>query len=155
MKKIIIIFLAVLFLASCSYLPFANKKDDPTKTGQKQSAQQKVDIEDSKEPKPGDIKVVDGIEYIYARNKKWVQTPLEPENMWIRKDQYSPGIIESMISSASGTSKKERTAMEDRIAKLEEELKKKNLASPSGISGPDGYFTNRNRLYAGRFSHYF
>jgi len=144
MKRIVIIFLAVLFLASCSYLPFANKKDDPTKTGQKQSAQQKVDIEDSKEPKPGDIKVVDGIEYIYGRNKRWGQTPLEPENMWIRKDQYSPGIIESMISSASGTSKKERTAMEDRIAKLEEELKKKNLppqagypvqmgASPTGI----------------------
>jgi hypothetical protein len=132
MKKIIILFLAILFFSSCSYLPFTKKKDDPTKTNQKQSAQEKVDIEEAKEPKPGDIKVINGIEYIYARNRKWLMTPNEPENVWIRKDEYSPGIIQSMISDALGPSKKERTAMEDRIAKLEEELKKRNLAPQMG-----------------------
>ena len=72
MKKIIIIFLAALFLSSCSYLPFTKKKDDATKTDQKKSVQKKVtDIEEVKEPKPGDIKVIDGIEYIYARNRKY------------------------------------------------------------------------------------
>jgi hypothetical protein len=92
-----------------------------------------TDIEEAKEPKPGDIKVVDGVEYIYARNRRWVMNPLsEPENVWIRKDQYSPGIMEGLVSSAAGTSKKERTAMEDRIAKLEEELKKRNLAPQMG-----------------------
>jgi hypothetical protein len=133
MKKIIIIFLAALFLSSCSYLPFTKKKDDTTKTDQKKPVQKKVtDIEEVKEPKPGDIKVIDGIEYIYARNRKYLLVPNEPENVWTRKDQYSPGIIESMVASAVGTTKKERTAMEDRIAKLEEELKKRNLAPQLG-----------------------
>lgn len=133
MKKIIIIFLTVLFLSSCSYLPFTKKKDDATKTDQKKPAQKKlIDIEEAKEPKPGDIKVIDGVEYIYARNRKWNLVPDEPENVWIRKDQYSPGIIQSMISDAIAPSKKERTAMEDRIAKLEEELKKRNLAPQMG-----------------------
>jgi hypothetical protein len=133
MKKIIIIFLAVLFFSSCSYLPFTKKKDDATKTDQKKPVQKKAtDIEEVREPKPGDIKVIDGIEYIYARNKRAMLSSAEPENVWIRKDQYSPGLIESMISSVGSTNKKERTAMEDRIAKLEEELKKRNLAPQTG-----------------------
>jgi hypothetical protein len=133
MKKLIIIILSVLFLLSCSYLPFTKKKDEITKTDQKKPAQKKVtDIEEVKEPKPGDIKVVDGVEYIYARNRKWNLIPNEPENVWIRKDQYSPGIIQSMISEAVAPTKKERTAMEERIAKLEEELKKRNLAPQMG-----------------------
>ena len=132
MKKIVIISLAALFLASCSYLPFTKKKDDATKTDQKKSAQTKTDIEEVQEPKPGDIRVIEGIEFIYARNRKYGLFSNEPENVWIRKDQYSPGIIESMISSAAGTSKKERTVMEDRIAKLEAELKKRSLAPQTG-----------------------
>jgi hypothetical protein len=132
MKKIIIIFLAALFLTSCSYLPFTKKKDTVTKTDEKKPVQKKVDIEEVKEPKPGDIKVIDGVEYIYARNRRWMLFASEPENVWIRKDQYSPGIIESMMSSAAGTSKKEKTVMEERIAKLEEELKKRNLAPQMG-----------------------
>jgi len=128
MKKIIIIFLTILFLASCSYLPFAKKKDGATKTDQKKV----TDIEEVKEPKPGDIRVIDGVEYIYAHNKRYMFEPTEPENVWYRKDQYSPGIIQSMISDALGPSKKEKTAMEDRITKLEAELKKRNLAPQMG-----------------------
>jgi hypothetical protein len=139
MKKIIIILIAVLFLSSCSYLPFMKKKDDATKADQKKSVQKKVaDIEEAKEPKPGDIKVIDGIEYIYARNRKYLLNAGEPENVWVRKDQYSPGIIESMISSATGPSKKERTATEERIAKLEEELKKRNIAPQMGYPAQMG-----------------
>jgi hypothetical protein len=131
MKKIILIFLTVLFLSSCSYLPFVKKKSEQSKSDQKKTAQ-KVDVEEAKEPKPGDIKVVDGIEYIYARNRKYGFNNIEPEYIWTRKDQYSPGIIESMLSSALGTSKKERTAMEERIAKLEAELKKKTTGPQMG-----------------------
>lgn len=140
MKKIVIILLAAVFLSSCSYLPFTKKKDDATKTDQKKSVQKKAtNIEEAKEPTPGDIRVIDGIEYIYARNRKWMLSPTtEPENTWIRKDQYSPGIIESMISSAAGTSKKEKTAMEDRISKLEEELKKRNIAPQMGYPAQMG-----------------
>jgi len=137
MKKTIIIFLAVLLFSSCSYLPFSKKKDEPTKTAQNQK--KVTDIEELKEPKPGDIKVIDGVEYVYARNKQWALDPSnQPENMWIRKDQFSPGIIESMIASVAGTSKKERTAMEERIAKLEAELKKRNLAPQMGYPAQMG-----------------
>ncbi len=137
MKKIIIVFWVALFLASCSYLPFAKKKDDTTKTDQKKSAQ-KTDIQELSEPKPGDIKVIDGIEYIYGRNVRYGYALNEPEYVWVRKDQYSPGIIQSMISSAFGTSKKEKTAMEERIAKLEAELKKRNLAPQMGYPAQTG-----------------
>ncbi|HEX2966286.1 MAG TPA: hypothetical protein VHO84_10885 [Syntrophorhabdaceae bacterium] len=132
MKKIIIFILAAMFVSSCSYLPFTKKKDDQAKTAAKQSAPKKVDIEEAREPQPGDIKVIDGIEYIYGRNIKYGWSQTEPEYMWVRKDQYSPGLIQSLIGSALGTSQKERTALEDRIAKLEAELKKKNLAPQMG-----------------------
>jgi hypothetical protein len=47
-------------------------------------------------------------------------------------------MIESLISSATGASKKERTATEDRIAKLEEELKKRNIAPQLGYPAQTG-----------------
>ena len=77
----------------------------------------------------GDIKVIDGIEYIYTRNRKYMLTPYEPPYVWVRKDQYKPGIGEALSFSVggSGPSKKERDDLEKRIAKLEEELKKKGI----------------------------
>ncbi len=132
MKKIIVFILAAMFVSSCSYLPFTKKKEEQVRTPAKQSAPKKVDIEEAREPQPGDIRVVDGVEYIYGRNLKYPMVQNEPEYIWVRKDQYSPGILQSMISSALGTSKQERTALEDRIAKLEAELKKKNLGPQTG-----------------------
>jgi len=134
MRKIILILL-VLFLASCSYLPFGKKKDeDPSKTTKKTDSaaakrSARADAEEVKEPQLGDIKVIDGIEYIYTRNRKYMLTPYEPPYVWIRKDQYSPGIGEALSFSVggSGPSKKERDELEKRIAKLEEELKKKGI----------------------------
>lgn len=133
MRKITIILLAAIVVSSCSYMPFTKKKDDAAKTEQKKSDQkQAVNIDDVKDPKPGDIKVIDGVEYIYTRNRKFMFTPYEPENVWIRKDQYSPGLLESVIATATVGSKKEKTAMEQRIARLEEELKKKNITTQMG-----------------------
>lgn len=133
MRKTTIILLAAIVVSSCSYMPFTKKKDEVAKTDQKgnqkkSDQKQAVNIDDVKDPKPGDIKVIDGVEYIYTRNRKFMFTPYEPENVWIRKDQYSPGLVDSIVESATAGSKKERTAMEQRIAKLEEELKKKNIA---------------------------
>lgn len=122
-------------LVSCSYLPFGKKKEeDPSKTaGKTDSATAKrssrADAEEVKEPQMGDIKVIDGVEYIYTRNRKYMLTPYEPPYVWIRKDQYTPGIGEALSFSVggSGPSKKERDDLEKRIAKLEEELKKKGI----------------------------
>ena len=123
----------VIVLASCSYMPWGKKKDeDPSKTGKKaDSATQKKptrgEPEETREPEMGDIKVIDGVEYIYTRNRKYMLTPYEPPYVWVRKDQYTPGIGEALSFGIGGPSKKEKDELEKRIAKLEEELKKKGI----------------------------
>jgi hypothetical protein len=147
MRKIILMLL-VLSLASCSYLPFGKKKDeDPSKTGKKSdtaSSQKKSargDAEEIKEPQMGDIKVIDGIEYIYTRNRKYMLTPYEPPYVWVRKDQYTPGMGEALSFGIgdSKQSKKERDELEKRIAKLEEELKKKGIQPGNVYPAQMGY----------------
>ena len=162
MKKCLVLLIA-LSLFSCSYIPYFGKKTDtasktPAKTDST-GATAKADsppIKDDKgerldllDAKPGDIKVLDGIEYIYTRNKKYMLTPYEPEYVWIRKDQYVPGLGEIVAGAISGTSKKDREELEARLAKLEEDYKKKGLppqmAYPTTMGampmGPLGYMS--------------
>ncbi len=56
-----------------------------------------------------------------------MSTPYEPEYVWVRKDQYSPGLFDSLRSRSPAPTKEEKE-MEARIAKLEEDLKKKGVA---------------------------
>jgi hypothetical protein len=126
MKKLIVLLIA-LSLVSCSTNPFAKKKGANTgETGsetKKAQAQKTAQIAEEA-PKPGYIKVLDGVEYIYARNKRWQFTPYEPEYMWIRKDQYSPGWGENLLTRGKSKDQKE---LETRLAKIEEEMRKKGL----------------------------
>jgi len=148
MRKFVIALLVVV-LASCSYMPWSKKKDeDPAKTAKKtdssSTAQKKPargEPEEMKEPELGDIKVIDGVEYIYTRNRKYMLTPYEPPYVWVRKDQYAPGIGEALSFSVggSGPSKKERDELERRIAKLEEELKKKGINPQMAYPTQMGY----------------
>jgi hypothetical protein len=127
MKNLIILLIA-LSLISCSTNPFAKKKDastDVSGSETKQGQTQKTTQIGEEVPKPGDIKVLDGVEYIYARNKRWMYTPYEPEYMWIRKDQYAPGWGENLLTRGGKT--KEQKELETRLAKIEEEMKKKGL----------------------------
>jgi hypothetical protein len=127
-KKSLIFLVIIVFITSCS--TFSKKKEDtsakssPAKSDKKMENVEKVD--DSK-PKPGDIKVIDGVEYIYTSNRKYMLTPYEPEYVWVRKDQYSPRFGEGLTTGGTAQ-KKEREEMEKRIAKLEEDLKKKGIA---------------------------
>ncbi len=150
MRKIIIGFL-VISLASCSYIPYFGKKkdEDASKTASKtdsattQKKPARGDAEEMKEPQMGDIKVIDGVEYIYTRNRKYMLTPYEPPYVWIRKDQYTPGIGEALsfsIGGSGGPTKKERDELERRIAKLEEELKKKGINPQMAYPTQMGYF---------------
>ncbi len=126
MKKLIVLLIA-LSLVSCSTNPFAKKKDESTgatNSETKKGQSQKTTQVGEEAPKPGDIKVLDGVEYIYARNKRWQFTPYEPEYMWIRKDQYSPGWGENLLTRGKSKDQKE---LETRLAKIEEEMKKKGL----------------------------
>jgi hypothetical protein len=129
-----ILILIVFLLLSCSSMPFAKNKTGSeagnTGKGDETSKTKKADrgerIAESAS-KPGDIKVVDGVEYIYAGNRKYMLTPYEPEYVWERKDQYTPRLGESLLSDRS--SEKETKELENRISKLEEELKKKGATA--------------------------
>lgn len=102
--------LLALLLASCGASP-AQASEPPKKD-------KGEEIRDA-DPRPGDIKTADGVEYIYARNRRFQLTPYEPEYLWIRKDHYAPGIFESI---AEGNTK-ELEELERRIARLEALLK--------------------------------
>ena len=75
------------------------------------------------QPKPSDVKLINGVEYIYGRNRRWPTVQGEPEYVWIRKDQDSPGLLES-LKQPSATEEKEREDLKRRIERLEAELKK-------------------------------
>jgi hypothetical protein len=122
MNKILILLL-VLGLVSCSSITGKKKTEQPVRSAKGEKVQETGD------PKPGDVMLVDGVEFIYARNRQFMNTPHDPEYMWIRKDQYSPGIFESLAGKVGGASKKEREELEKRMAKLEEDLKKKGAGS--------------------------
>ncbi len=117
----------VLSLASCSFWPFGSKKTPEADSKKGSKIEAMTQKERLANPKPGDINVVDGVEYIYAKNRRYMDTPWEPEYLWVRKDQYSPGLFDS-LRSRSPVPTKEEKEMESRIAKLEEDLKKRGVA---------------------------
>ena len=39
-------------------------------------------------PQPGDMKLMGGVEYVYARNRRFNTTPYEPEYVWYRKRAF-------------------------------------------------------------------
>lgn len=112
-----LVFLLTLSFISCSHMPLAKKTEAP-----KEKKEKKVETVEQ-EPKPGDVKVVDGVEYIYVRNRRFGLSPQEPEYVWVRKDEYRPGLADAI--SGIFTERRERQELERRIAKLEEELKRK------------------------------
>jgi len=127
-NKSLILLVIIVFITSCS--TFSKKKEDTSAKNPSAKADKKAEkiekVEESN-PKPGDIKVIDGVEYIYTSNRKFMLTPYEPEYVWVRKDQYTPRMGENLLSGGTAN-KKERAEMEKRLAKLEEELKKKGIA---------------------------
>jgi hypothetical protein len=63
--------------------------------------------EDSKrpeEPKPelGDVREVNGIEYIYAKNKRYLTNPYEPMYVWIRINMDTSGTLRSQRGGEGG-----------------------------------------------------
>jgi hypothetical protein len=131
--KTYILIMIVFSLFSCSSLPFAkNKTESEAGNTRKTDDAQKTKKTDKGErvvesvPQPGDIKAIDGVEYIYVSNRKYMFTAYEPEYIWERKDQYVPRMGQDLL--ADRESEKQRKALESRISKLEEDLKKKGIA---------------------------
>jgi hypothetical protein len=98
-------------LISCSSTPPSKK---PTETEMRQKLRQAG-------PVPGDVRLVNGIEYVYAHNNKYGISPDEPEYIWINKQYYTPGANEPPMSDAAWD--KERKALLERLEKLEAEVK--------------------------------
>ncbi len=124
MRKLLV-FLLVVLLASCSIWPFGKKTSVPVKTEKGEIVGQ------TDKPKPGDVRVVDGVEYIYARNRKFNISPDEPEYQWVPKDQYSPGVFDSVAGRTTGqgtADKQERAELQQRMAKLEADITNKKTA---------------------------
>jgi len=88
-----------------------------------EKARTEVDRQDLR-PKLGDVKTVDGVEYIYGKNVRWPTMPGQPEYIWIRKDQYSSGLFDSLNEALSNQAedKKGIEELERRLDRLEEEV---------------------------------
>jgi hypothetical protein len=74
-----------------------------------------------KGPVTGDVRLVNGVEYVYAHNPKFGVSPDEPEYVWVRKEYYSPGGNEPPMSNSAW--EKERKELLERLEKLEAEVK--------------------------------
>lgn len=121
MSTLMLLLLALgTLVVSCS-APFTRSK--AIETGKMEKGE--MVEENEREVQPGDVKVVDGTEFMYGRNLKFNLTPYEPEYMWIRKDEYTPTMFERLrLSMVAGKDKKENEDLRRRIERLEAELKR-------------------------------
>jgi len=112
--KLIVIFVS-LFLVSCSHGPvkppdYAEDAIKARKSG----------------PLDGDVRVIDGVEYVYGRNVKYMSTLSEPLYVWVRRDMFSPSLGDTFPARAGSPTKgkeKELTELQQRLAKLERAMR--------------------------------
>ena len=84
-------------------------------------------LEDAKKarksgPMEGDVRVIDGLEYVYGRNVKYMSTPGEPLYVWVSRDMFSPSmgdIFPARAGSPTKAKEKDLTELQQRLAKLE------------------------------------
>jgi hypothetical protein len=116
MINLIIITLSLL-LVSCSHTPAA-KKNPIDESQQYLEDAQKARKEG---PLEGDVRVLDGAEYVYGKNVKYMNTPGEPPYVWLRRDLYTPSVIDTLPSRVGDPTKetKEVSQLKERLAKLE------------------------------------
>ncbi len=121
--------------------------------GKEAAAQKPAKVEETA-PQPGDRKVVEGVEYVYGRNIRYDGLSGEPLYVWIRKEEYRPGIVESITDRIAAGNAKEREAIEKRIADLEAALgKDRPLSKTPGNAAPPrrGQTTRTRRSRNGSF----
>jgi hypothetical protein len=106
--------LLVSLLISCSTSTGQKGPADAAKTEKGEKLRQAG-------PVSGDVRLVNGVEYVYAHNSKFGVTPDEPEYAWVRKEYYSPGANEPPLSNSVW--EKERKELLERLEKLEAAVK--------------------------------
>jgi hypothetical protein len=136
MHKLLVLLL-VLVLVSCSW-PFSKKT---TQNVPAKGDKGELVTGGGGTPKPGDVRLIDGKEYIYAGNRKFGITPNEPQYQWVPKDEYAPGVFDSVAGRLTGQNpaeKKERAELQQRMAKLEEDLKQKKAPPQAAAQAQPG-----------------
>jgi hypothetical protein len=123
----LIIILATFFLVSCSHTTSMHTNGTADSQKKPETAQKARGAEEQ----PGDIRVIDGVEYIYGKNVRYGVNPYEPLYAWVRRDQYTAGWDVSDRLGASTKELKELKELEDRIARLEAELSGKGTRQPA------------------------
>ncbi len=115
LKLIIIVCTLVLF--SCSSTPA------PKLTAAQQAQK---DLEDAKKaretgPLDGDVRVIDGVEWVWGRNVKYMNTPNTPLYVWLPREFYTPSLTDEIPGRVGRPVKltKEQAELEERLAKLE------------------------------------
>jgi len=111
----LIVILVSLFLVCCSHSPAAkNTTDDSRKYLEDAGKARKYG------PLEGDVRVIDGLEYVCGKNAKYMLTPFEPLYVWVRRYLYTPSVIDTFPGRVgSPTNTKKLTELEERLARLE------------------------------------
>jgi len=121
---VLVIFLTLSILPSCA----------STQNQEGRAAVEKARAEAAPQPKEGDVRTVEGVEYIYGKNVRWLSMPGEPEYVWVRKDQYGPGLLNSLNEALSGRDedKSKIEELKKRLDQLEAEIKRTGGIPPAG-----------------------
>jgi hypothetical protein len=116
----LILILVAFFIASCSHGP-ATKKSP---IGESQQYLEDAKKARERGPMEGDVRVMDGAEHVYGRNVRYMSNPGEPAHVWLRRDLYTPSLIDTIPGRVgSPTRNKELTELEERLAKLEQAVR--------------------------------
>ncbi len=106
------------------------------------------------EPQKGDVRVIDGVEYIYGKNPKYMVTPQEPLYVWLRRDQFAPDTLDDFAFRTPVPTERQNQ-LQARLEKLEAEVQKgqpKQQPAPaprpapipsSGTPGPQASLSSR------------
>ena len=76
-------------------------------------------------PLEGDVCVIDGTEYVYGKNAKYMQSAAEPVYVWVPRHFYNPSMIDTLPGRVGRPVKpsKELAELQQRLAKLEQAVR--------------------------------
>jgi hypothetical protein len=127
----LIIFLLSFFLLSCSgaFPAKVSTPEDPQ--GYLEAAARARE----NGPLEGDVRVIDGAEYVYGKNIKYMATPFEQVYLWVPREIYTPSLVDTIPGGVGRPTRKSRewSDLEERLARLEAE----RSGSPSKKASPE------------------
>jgi hypothetical protein len=76
-------------------------------------------------PMEGDVRVVDGVEYVYGKNPRYMTNPGEPVSVWAPRYLYTPSFVDTFPGRVGYPTKptKEAAELQERLARLERAIR--------------------------------